>query len=98
MKKINRYIEKSNGNKFLDLLVLTDKNKYILKKYEELYRKIRDQIRIVSNNISNYNEKYITIKLDILPLNKTLELCNMVIVEWSIFPEGNKQILSTGVY
>ena len=81
MKKINRYIEKSNGNKFLDLLVLTDKNKYILKKYEELYRKIRDQIRIVSNNISNYNEKYITIKLDILPLNKTLELCNMVIVE-----------------
>ena len=81
MKKINRYIEKSNGNKFLDLLVLTDKNKYILKKYEELYRKIRDQIRIVSNNISNYNEKYITIKFDILPLKKTLELCNIVIVE-----------------
>ena len=97
MKKINRYIEKSNGNKYLTL-VLTDKNKYILKKYEELYRKIRDQIRIVSNNISNYNEKYITIKFDILTLKKTLELCNMVIVEWSIFPEGNKQILSTGVY
>ena len=80
MKKINRYIEKSNGNKYLTL-VLTDKNKYILKNYEELYRKIRDQIRIVSNNISNYNEKYITIKFDILPLKKTLELCNMVIVE-----------------
>ena len=100
MKKINRYIETCNGNKYLTL-VLTDENKYIWKTYEELYSKIRDQIRTVSNNASNYNEKYMPIKFDSednLPLKKTLVLCNMVIANKYIFHEGNKQILSISFY
>ena len=44
--KINGYIGKSNGNKYFTL-VRTDESKYTLKKYEELWNKIRDLIRSI---------------------------------------------------
>ena len=40
----DRYIEESNGNKYLRL-AFTDKNKDILKKYIELWNEIKDLIR-----------------------------------------------------
>ena len=45
-------------------LVSTDESKDILKKYEELWTKIRDQIGPITNNLDNYNEKYMKIKFN----------------------------------
>ena len=46
--------------------------------------------QIKTNNSDNYNERYMKIKFisdDDLPLKKTLELHNLVIVIISVFPE-----------
>ena len=55
--------------------------------------KIRDLIRSKTNNSDGYDEKYIKTKFnfdDDLPVNKTLELCNIIIVIRSVFHEDNK--------
>ena len=48
---------------------------------------------LLKNNSDNYDEKCITIKFnsdDDLPLKKTIELHNMVVVVRSVFHEDNK--------
>ena len=65
------------------MLVPADENKEMLKKYEELWNKIRN----------DYDERYMKIKFnsdDDSPLRKTLDFCNMVIVVRSVFHEGKK--------
>ena len=44
--------------------VPTDERKNTLKKFEELWNKIRDLIRSVTNNSDNYDKKYIKIKFN----------------------------------
>ena len=48
--KINGYIEDSNGSKYLTL-ISTDENKGMLKKYEKIWIKIKNTIRLRSNNM-----------------------------------------------
>ena len=70
---------------------LMKENYLWIKKYEELCNKIRDLVRSVTNNSNDYVEKCMQIKFnsdDNLTLKKTLELCNMVIVVWSVFHDG----------
>ena len=52
--KINEYTEKRNGKM---TLFPTDKSKGRLKKYKELWNKIRDFIRSINNNSGNYDKK-----------------------------------------
>ena len=55
--------------------------------------KAKNQIRTIISNTNNYDEKYMKIKSnsdDDLPLNKTLELHNMIIVVRSVFHENTK--------
>ena len=50
-------------------------------------------MRSKSNNSDSYDENYMKIKFnsdDDLPLNKTLELCSMIIFIRSVVQEGNK--------
>ena len=54
--KINGYIQGSNGNKHLTL-VPTDESRDALKDYEELWNKIIDLIRSITNNSDKYDEK-----------------------------------------
>ena len=54
--KINEHIQGSNGNKHL-ALVPTDESKDTLKDYEELWNKIIDLIRSITNNSDKYDEK-----------------------------------------
>ena len=92
INKTNGYIEKSNENKYL-ALVSIDESKDTVKNCEELRNEIRDVIKSIINNSENYYEKYIKIKFDLddnLPLKKTLELYNMVIVVKSVFHEDSK--------
>ena len=75
-------------------LYSTNESKEITKKCEELSTKIRDRIRLITNNLNNYYEKYMKIKFnsdDHLPLNKPLDLLrNTTIVVRAVFYEGNK--------
>ena len=71
--RIDGYIEKRNGNKYL-ILVATDESKDTLKKYEELWNKIRDLIRPKTKNLDNCDEKYMKIKSN---LNDDLSLKNV---------------------
>ena len=67
------------------ILVPTDDT---LKKYEEMWSKIKDLISSITNTSHDYDEKYIKIKFNSdsdLPLNKTLKLYNRVIVVRSVF-------------
>ena len=74
-------------------LVPTNKTKEIIKKYEELWSKIRDLIRSLTKNSDNYDEKQIKIKFNLnneLPLNKTIEIPSTIIVVRAVFYENNK--------
>ena len=90
--KINRYIEKCNGNKYL-MLISNDESKGTLKKYGELWTKIRNIINSKTNNSDDYHNKYMKIKLNLdddLPLKESLELRTMIIVVRTVFHEENK--------
>ena len=60
---MNEYFEEINENKYLTL-VPTNKSKEKIKKYEELWIKIRDLIRSITKNLDDYDEKYMKIKFD----------------------------------
>ena len=59
--KVNGYFEEINENKYLTL-VPTNKSKEKIKKYEEMWNKIRDLIRSIFENSDYYDEKYTKIK------------------------------------
>ena len=89
---MNGYFDEINENKYLTL-VPTNENKEKIKKYEELWSKIRDLIRSITKNSDDYDEKYMKIKFnsdDELPLNKTIEIPTMAIVIRVVFHENNK--------
>ena len=68
------------------------KRKTHQKNYEERWDKIIDPIRSITNNLDDYDKKFIKVKFNAdwnLPL-KTLVLYNMIIVVTSIFHEGRK--------
>ena len=52
------------------------------KSHEELWRKIRDLIRSITENSDDYDEKYMKIKFNSdeeLLLNKTVEINNIIV-------------------
>ena len=50
INKINRYLEKVNGNKYLTVVPNNESKEIIIKKHEELWGKIKYQIRTTINN------------------------------------------------
>ena len=89
---MNGYFEEINGNKYLTL-VPTNEKKEKIKKYEELWRKIRNLIRSVTKNSDDYDEKYMKIKFNLddeLPLNKTIGIPTMTIAVRAVFHKNNK--------
>ena len=90
--KVNGYFEEINGNKYLTL-VSTNESQEKIKKYGELWSKIRYLIRSITKISDDYNEKYMKIKFksdDELSLNKTVEIPIMTIVVRTVFLENNK--------
>ena len=84
---MNGYFEEIHKNKHLTL-VSTNESKEKIKKYEELWNKIRDLIRSITKNSDDYDEKYMKIKFNLddeLPLNKTIEIPSMTIFVRAIF-------------
>ena len=92
INKANGFIEENNRNKYWTLFP-TYESKDTLQKYKELWSKIRDLIKSITNNSDNHDEKYMKINFnsdDDLPLKKTLEFYNMAIIIESVFHEDNK--------
>ena len=88
----NRYIEEKGMDKYL-VFDSTDKNKEVLKKYNDVFNGIRDKITEVNSNECDYEKDYMKIKFnsdDDLPLNKPLKFHNMTITIRSVFEEDGK--------
>ena len=60
---MNRYFEEINKSKYLTL-VSTNENKEKIKKYEELWSKIRDLIGSITKISDEYDKKYMKIKFN----------------------------------
>ena len=86
-RNLNGYFEEINKSKYLTL-VPTNESKEKMRKYKELWGKIRDLIRSITKNSDDYDEIYMKIKFtsdEELPLNKTIEIPTITIVVRAIF-------------
>ena len=75
------------------MLIPTDESQGTLRNCKEVWNNVTDLISSIANTSDNYDEKYKKIKFssdDNLPLRKTLELRNVVIIVRSLFHEGKK--------
>ena len=85
--------EEKEVNKYF-IFDSTDENKELLKKYNDVWNGIKNEIKAINGGKENHYEKdYVKIKFnsdDDLPLNKTLKLHNMTITIRSVFEEGGK--------
>ena len=83
----NGYIEEKVLNKYL-VFDSTDENKELLKKYNDLFNGIRDNIKEVSDSECDYEKDYVKINFnsdDNLSLNKPLKFHLMTITITSVF-------------
>ena len=74
-----------------------------MKKYEEMWRKIKDLIKSTNNKSDDCDKKFMKIKLyadDDLPQKKTLELHNTIKVVSPVSNDANKNYpqISLGTY
>ena len=93
VNQANGYIEEKSVNKYL-IFDSTNENKELLKKYADVWNKIKNEIKAINSGKENYYEKdYIKIKFnsdDDLPLNKSWKFHDMTIVIRSVFEEDGK--------
>ena len=61
--RVNGYFEEINKSKYLTLVPTKD-SKEKIKKYEELWSKIRYLFMSMTKNSDNYDEKYMKIKFE----------------------------------
>ena len=90
--EMNGYFEVINENRYLRL-VPTNESKEKIKKYEEIWIKIKDLIRSRTKNLDDYDEKHMEIKFDSddnLPLNKAIKIPIVTIVDRAVFYENNQ--------
>ena len=87
----SRYIEEMNGDKYL-VFDSIDKNKELLKNYNEVFYRIMSKIKEIDDNWLEYAKDYMKIKFnsnDNLPLGKPLKFCNMTVTIRCVFKEDN---------
>ena len=91
--KVNGYIEEKNGSKYL-VFDSADKNKEVLKKYNELWDGIKNEIETINGGkTSEYDKDFMKMKFDSdddLPLNKQLKFPTVTIVVRSVFEDEGK--------
>ena len=91
--EIGGFIEEKEGNKYLNI-AFTDSNNEVLKKYAEVWSRIKDQIKKINNDrLGEYVKDYMKIKLisdDDLPLNKILKFHILRIIIRIIFEKDGK--------
>ena len=88
----NGYIEEKDMNKYL-VFDSTDKNKELLKNYNDVFNGIRDKIKEINNNEFDYEKDYMKIKFnsdDDVALNKSLKFRLMTITIRQVFEEDGQ--------
>ena len=88
----NGYNEEKGVNKYLNF-DSSDENKELLKKYNDVWNRIRDKIKEISSDECDYEKDYMKIKFDSdddLPFNKPLKIHLMIITIKSVFEENGK--------
>ena len=88
----NGYIEEKDMNKYL-VFDSTDKNKELLKNYNDVFNGIRDKIKEINNNVCDYEKDYTKIKFnsdDDVALNKSLKFRLMTITIRHVFEEDGQ--------
>ena len=88
----NGYIEEKGVNKYLTF-DSTDENKELLKKYNDVWNRIRCKIKELSSGECDYEKDYMKIKInsdDDLALNKPLKFHLMTVTIRSVFEEDGK--------
>ena len=86
------YIKEKGVKKYL-VLVSTDENKELLKKYSDVWNEIKSKIKEVDDSECDYEKDYMKIKFnsdDNLLLNKPLEFHNITITIRSVFKKDGK--------
>ena len=87
------YIEEINVNKYI-IFDSTDENKELIKKYNDAFNGISDEIKTINGGKENdYEKNYMKIKFnsdDNLPLNKPLKFHLMTVTIRSVFKEDGK--------
>ena len=84
--------KKKNENKYL-IFDSTDKNKELIKKYQDIWNGIKNKIETISSGECDYEKDFMEIKFDSddnLPLNKPLKFHNITITIRSVFEEDGK--------
>ena len=77
------YIKEDWTHKYL-IFDSTDKNKELLKRYDDVFNGLIDKIKKIDDDWLEYTKEYMQIKFnsdDILPLNKLLKFHNMVVTK-----------------
>ena len=89
----SRYMEEINGNKYL-IFDSTDGNKELIKKYDDFFNRIRNEIKTkIGGKGIDYEKYYMKIKFnsdDDLPLNKPLKFHLMTVTIRYVFEEDGK--------
>ena len=89
----SRYMEEINGNKYLTF-DSADGNKELIKKYDDVFNRIRNEIKTINGGKGiDYEKYYMKIKFnsdDDLPLNKLLKFHLMTVTIRSVFEEDGK--------
>ena len=72
INRIDVFIEEKNGDKYLNISD-TNRNSEVLKKYAEVWNRIKDSIKKINNSeLGEYDRDYMKIKFnsnDDIPLN-----------------------------
>ena len=86
------YIEEINDDKYL-VFDVRDKNKKLLKRYDDFFNEIMGKIRKLDDDWLEYAKDYMKIKFnsdDNLPLNEPLKLYQMTVTIRYVFSGDNK--------
>ena len=91
--KIDGFAEEKEGSEYLNIF-LTDSNSEVLKKYAEVWSRIKDYIKKINNGkLGEYDKDYMKIKFNLdddLPLHKILKFRILTIIIRNIFDKDGK--------
>ena len=94
INQASRYIEEKNGNKYLIFDDSGNKNKEVLKKYKDVWDRIKCEIKTINRGKENdYGKDYMKIKLNSdndLPLSKPLKFPTLTMIIRCVLQEGEK--------
>ena len=96
INRIDGFIEEKDGDKYLNICD-TDRNSEVLKKYAEVWNRIKDCIEKINNSeLGEYDKDYMKIKFnsdDDIPLNKVLNFLTITVIIRNIFEKDGKYYL-----